>query len=197
MRLLDLSENELDGVLLAPTLAVASLGRLACTCKALHRATVTDGQQTTHCLLHSGTASKATNPCDTTSPLFAEADCGPRLQQPRSGKPRTPPRSSKTARTQRERRRHGGEERAGAGVCALCCNRGFAGKPRGASGGAKTELKPSGLLPRVVEDGPTLQRAARRVCRTCEAPPQVPARTAHMLRSITCHRRCCPNPSPR
>ena len=45
MRLLDLSENELDGVLLAPTLAVASLGRLACTCKALHGLTVTDGQK--------------------------------------------------------------------------------------------------------------------------------------------------------
>ena len=45
MRLLDLSEKELDGVLLAPTLAVASLGRLACTCKALHGLTVTDGQK--------------------------------------------------------------------------------------------------------------------------------------------------------
>ena len=113
---------------------------------------------------------------DTNSPLFAEADCGPRLQQPRNGKPSTAPRSSKPACTQRERRRHGGGERTGARVCALRCNRGFAGKPRGASSGARTVLKPSCLLSWVVEDGPTLQRAARRVCRAHEAPPQVHAR---------------------
>ena len=44
MRFLDLSENELEGVLLAPVLTVASLGRLSCTCKGLQRAILHDGK---------------------------------------------------------------------------------------------------------------------------------------------------------
>ena len=43
MRLLDLSENELEGVLLSPAMGVPSLGRLSCTCKLFRRAAAQDG----------------------------------------------------------------------------------------------------------------------------------------------------------